>query len=142
MPPMVPRLVAASLISIAIAVASSSAQASEGNIVVTASWASGEGKVSLESHVRTEQVGVELAVLFYQGTTVFRGKVGPCTKRIVFSYPGTKEPDGRYFFTNGKAIQLEPTRDHSGRTVSFSEAKNPAIAQLLAEIGPSSKCGR
>jgi len=142
MPPTVPRYVAATLVSIAIAIASSSVRASGRSIVVTASWTTGEGKVSLESHVRTEEVGVELAALFGQGTTGFRGKVGACTKRIVFRYPGTNEPDGRYFFANGRAIRLEPSNDHSGRSVSFSEAKNPAVSRLLAEIGPSSKCGR
>ncbi len=109
-------------------------------VELSASWANGEGKISANSHVRTEQVGAELFALFNQPTRVFRGKIGPCAKRIVFSYPGSREPDARYFFAAGKAIQLAPGKDRSGKVTEFAPSRWPAAAQLLSQVEPSGSC--
>ena len=109
-------------------------------VELLASWANGEGGISANSHVRTEQVGAELSALFNQPTREFRGKIGPCVKRIVLKYPSSREPDARYFFAAGNAIQLAPSKDRSGRLIQFVPGRWPATAQLLSEAQPSKSC--
>jgi hypothetical protein len=134
---------AMAVIALSVAVAGES-RAQGPNLVIEleASWLNGENPVQVQSHFRLEQVGVELAALSQRESQVFRGKLGPCAKRIVFRYSGTTIPDAAYYFAAGRMMKLRPGEDRLGESFALDSKRFPAVVQLLTEVQPSTSCGK
>ena len=133
------RLISAAAVSLA--VGTGAAQESP-QVELEVGWSSGQGMVSAQSHVRVEEIGREIARLESIKARVFKGKIGPCAKRLSFKYSTSTLREVNYYFVGNAMIKLNPGSDRSGRFHVFQRGEFPWLEGFLGQVKPSGICGK